>query len=222
MRVMTTAVYVFDELSDKAKEKAREWYREGINFDAEYSEFPIEDAKTIGAMLGIEIDRVLYEGFGSQGNGACFEGTYRYNPDAVKQLRENIGGEDLPIMERIAGNLETAAKMGEEGFSVSVTHSGRYCHENSVEFEWDNFFTPLEVDGNNVKVEKNQAEAYYAIRDELRSFMRWIYRALEKEYQWVNSDESVDENIVANEYEFTEDGKRCAGINAREGKGIIL
>lgn len=35
-----------------------------------------------------------------------------------------------------------------------------------------------------------------------------FYSALEKEYEYLNSDESVDENIKANEYTFTESGKR--------------
>lgn len=46
------------------------------------------------------------------------------------------------------------------------------------------------------------------LRDALRSSMRWIYRQLEKENEYLTSDEHVDENIRANEYEFTEDGDR--------------
>ncbi len=38
--------------------------------------------------------------------------------------------------------------------------------------------------------------------------MNWIYRQLEKEYEYQNSDECVDENILCNSYTFTEDGKR--------------
>jgi hypothetical protein len=37
--------------------------------------------------------------------------------------------------------------------------------------------------------------------------MRWIYRQLEREYEWLMSDEQVDESIRINEYEFTEEGK---------------
>ena len=32
-------------------------------------------------------------------------------------------------------------------------------------------------------------------------------RALEAAYDWDNADAQVDENIIANEYEFTEDGE---------------
>lgn len=39
--------------------------------------------------------------------------------------------------------------------------------------------------------------------------MRWIYRALEAEYEYQDSDGQVDETIKANEYEFEEDGSRA-------------
>jgi len=37
--------------------------------------------------------------------------------------------------------------------------------------------------------------------------MRWIYRQLKTEYEYSVSDEVVAENIIANGYEFTEDGE---------------
>lgn len=47
------------------------------------------------------------------------------------------------------------------------------------------------------------------LRECLADFSRWIYRNLEKEYDYQNSDEAVEEAIIANEYEFTEDGERA-------------
>lgn len=40
----------------------------------------------------------------------------------------------------------------------------------------------------------------------LRDFNRWIFRRLQDEYEYLTSDEQVEESIRANEYEFTEDG----------------
>lgn len=44
------------------------------------------------------------------------------------------------------------------------------------------------------------------LKDNARSFMDWIYKQLETEYEWRNSDGVVAKNIIANEYEFTADG----------------
>ena len=43
----------------------------------------------------------------------------------------------------------------------------------------------------------------------LRDFMNWIYQQLENEHDYLLSDEYVDDTIRANEYEFTENGKRA-------------
>ncbi len=37
---------------------------------------------------------------------------------------------------------------------------------------------------------------------------RWLYRQLEREYEYLSSDEAVDETIAANDYTFTGDGQR--------------
>jgi hypothetical protein len=37
--------------------------------------------------------------------------------------------------------------------------------------------------------------------------MKWIYRQLETEYDWLNADEQVDESIEGNDYQFTDNGR---------------
>lgn len=57
MKTIATTVYEFGELSDAAKEKAREWYREGA-LDYEWWDSTYEDAATIGLKItGFDLDR---------------------------------------------------------------------------------------------------------------------------------------------------------------------
>lgn len=72
MRVIEKTIYQFDELTDAAKEKAREWFR-GI------AEYVIDDAKRIGALIGFEVDEIYWRGFWSQGDGACWSGSVTYH-----------------------------------------------------------------------------------------------------------------------------------------------
>ena len=51
-------------------------------------------------------------------------------------------------------------------------------------------------------------DAEETVTEALRDLARWLYRQLEREYDYLTSDEAVDEAIVANEYSFTVDGKR--------------
>jgi len=45
------------------------------------------------------------------------------------------------------------------------------------------------------------------VREMLRAFAAWIHQQLAREWEYQRSDSTVEENIRANDYEFTEDGK---------------
>ena len=51
-------------------------------------------------------------------------------------------------------------------------------------------------------------DAEDAVIEALRDLACWLYRQLEREYEYLTSDAVVDEAILANEYTFTEDGHR--------------
>ncbi len=50
-------------------------------------------------------------------------------------------------------------------------------------------------------------DAEESVAEALRDLARWLYRQLEREYEYLSSDEVVDDTIVANEYTFTEAGR---------------
>jgi hypothetical protein len=52
------------------------------------------------------------------------------------------------------------------------------------------------------------ADAEKVVIEALRDLARWLYRQLESEYTHLTSDEVVDDAILANQYTFTETGKR--------------
>ena len=45
------------------------------------------------------------------------------------------------------------------------------------------------------------------IRDLLRSFADWIYKQLETEYNYLMSNEQIDESLEINGYEFNAEGR---------------
>lgn len=57
MKTKTINIYSFDELSDDAKETARNWYRDGA-LDYDWWEFVYEDAERVGLKItGFDLDR---------------------------------------------------------------------------------------------------------------------------------------------------------------------
>lgn len=220
MRIKETKVYQFDELSASAKEKARDWFREfeSENFADFAADSVIDDAVTIAKILGIELKQrevktvggkvryepcIYWEGFSTQGSGANFEGRYVGAPDGVQKLSEHIGNtsDGDKTLRRIASGLaEIQSRYGWRA-SLSITTSGNYSHSHSMRFEdcaWDDADLP----------EMSQADAE-ALADLLRQFANWIYSQLESEYAYRMEDEQIEDGIRANEYEFTEDGKRA-------------
>lgn len=191
---VTTLIYKFDELGDDAKEVAREWYRQGA-LDYEWWDFIYEDAKTIAELMGIHIDRIYFSGFWSQGDGACFEGNYYYNPGSVKAVKE-YAPQDQEL-HRIATELYEIQREHCYKIYAGVRHSGHYHHEHCTVIEIDCDHCSSWIDDT----------AYECVADLLRDYMRWIYKMLETEYDWLMSDEQVDESIRYNGYEFTEDGE---------------
>lgn len=215
-KLMTTEVFTFDELSDAAKETARNWFRDVMNetgFDD--LSFLYDDFDIIAKIFGISIDhrsqknintvtgkewttdnlQIMWAGFSSQGDGACFEGSYAYAKGAPKAIRAHAP--DDKELHRIADALQDIQRRNFYKIEGTVKHRGHYYHANSTE---------ISLDGCTTK----DAEA--TVAELLRDYMNWIYRTLEKEYEYRNADEQVDESILANEYEFTTDGKRTVVI----------
>lgn len=64
--------FQFDQLSDDAKEKARDWYREASAGDNYFSEPVIEDWKARLEKKGFNDPEISWSGFSSQGDGASF------------------------------------------------------------------------------------------------------------------------------------------------------
>ena len=191
MKIKTINIYSFDELSDKAKEKARDYFRNaslGFEFNADCV---IDDAKIIAALFGLDIDRVYYSGFYHQGSDASFVGNYQYTKGALKAVKENA-----PLdteLHRIVKALQDAQKRYFYRL-IAECSSGR-GHYLRVNVEHS------ELRYLDVRIAEND------IVQALRDFASWIYSNLEKEYEYQTSDEVIDEMIMANEYDFTEDGE---------------
>lgn len=198
MKIIETPVYEFDELNDKAKEKAREWFKQGMENEDHWKEYVYEDATTIASLMGIEIKNIYFSGFWSQGDGACFEGSFNASDIKAGKVKEHAPLDEE--LNKIANEFERLAS-NHPRLSFTTTHRGRYYHENSVDFEF-----------NDVDNMDNDIDVAYELQDELKEvakdLMRWIYKQLEKAYDYENSNENVDENIRINEYTFTGEGKR--------------
>ena len=212
MRTIQTEVFKFSELSERAKETARYWFRQYSAVDGFYAEYVFEDVATIADMMGIDLRQtrkphadgshhyaptIYYSGFSSQGDGACFESTYRYKRGAVTAVMAYA-----PLdteLHRIARELQAVQKKHFYGLRAATNKSGRYNHSGCMNVTVD-YHGP---NGTEYETYKGEDEVTQALRD----FADWIYARLESEYEYQDSDAVIDESITANAYEFTEHGE---------------
>jgi hypothetical protein len=92
--------------------------------------------------------------------------------------------------------LQEAQKQVKWGASASIKHRGHYYHSRCMD---------VDVDYGDISW-THDAPANM-ITQAIRDFADWIYKRLEAEWDYLTSDEAVDESIKANEYEFTKEGK---------------
>ncbi|MBN8995379.1 MAG: antitoxin of toxin-antitoxin stability system [Rhizobiales bacterium] len=209
--IVETTVYELHELSDAAKDKARDWFREGVG-DWDWHDFIFEDFEEICRILGIELRThsvrlmgggtrqkscIWFTGFSSQGDGACFEGSYRYESKSPRRIREHAP-QDAEL-HRIADCLFEIQRDNFFQLHAGISHRGRYCHAYSME---------ISVERDSPFYQDMTAKAEDAVIEALRDLAHWLYRQLEREWDYMMSDEYADEGIAANGYTFTESGRR--------------
>lgn len=211
---VTVLLYKFDELSESAKERAREWFRGG-----EAEEFGgfgelTESAETVARLLGITFDTHeitlmgggrrsepnIYWALDQQGAGASFTGHYSYAKRAPGAIASEFGGASQKPLLSIARRLQTLQKRYAYQLTCCVTTSGGAVNEYSMAVEAESRQNRREV----------KPEDELELLECFRCFARWIHQGIADEWEYRMSDESVDESIRANEYTFRENG---AGAN---------
>ena len=210
-------VYRFDALSDRAKDHARDWFREHAaqDFSDFGAESVIEDGARMADLLGINLNTRsvklmgggtrqepnIYWSVGNRDEDASFAGSYYYRKGSAKAIAAEAPPEyngkrqeGNARLNDIAQRLYKAQSRNFYRLQASIGH-GRHWHMD------------IDVErGDSKDVSDTDIDA---VRECLQDFADWILYQLNAEWEYCNSDEAVDENIRANEYEFTEEGNRA-------------
>lgn len=173
MKTVRIKVYKFNELNEKAQQKALLdlCY---INVEYDWWQFTYDDAKTIGLKItGFDIDRGNY----------C-EGELMQSLSEVCYLIFENHGEHCETYKTAKAYLAEWAKLVKE-------------HSDGVDID---------------KVSEDKEYEFDELADELEEQFRMSlcedYKIiLQHEYEYLTSEEAIKETIIANEYDFTADGK---------------
>jgi len=192
--------YSFEELSPEAQAKAIEDHRDINVEDQDWHEGVIDECKVDLEDDGFQDVEIMYSGFWSQGDGASFTG-WIPSDNMWRFVNEILGFKYPPVV------LDCLTIQVERNQS-------RYYHENSVDVEVDydsredvieDFPLGMEVPFTYrlpdivEEVDKKAAEW-------VKSRCREIYNKLEEEYEAQVVDEAVKDTLLANDYEYDEEG----------------
>ena len=161
MRVIEKEVFKYEELSDSAKNEAKEWWRN--NADYPYHDDNVKSIKAFCSHFGVNLqDWSIY------GRG-----------EFLKTNAENCHFRGF--------TLADAKQLSEKGY---FPESGLWLDGTMIDSFYEDF--------------KKTGDALYSFKQELEKALQAITEDID--YQF--SDEAVEEMLIINEYEFTEDGKR--------------
>jgi len=179
MRVIETTVYKFEELSDEAKDRAIEKYQSKMNV----CELALTDGDCYNLMCeeaGFLNSEIEYSGFYSQGDGASFMA-------------------DIDTESFLVGKYECLKELD---FHLEIR-----IRRNNTYHEYSKVVVPLYVEDAIAEEHMKLIEELSDEVEQLRvDLCHDIYRALEIDYEYQTSNEAISETLIANEYEFDEQG----------------
>lgn len=200
-----TPVERFKALTKRQQDEILDKYRHYNTDHTDWWDTVYDEFRADMDNIGIEVHRMYFTGFSSQGDGACFEGRV----------------DDWPkFLESVGYTCPALIALAEQAWSFRVEHRGRYHHENCTSFtsdmaspsdyrysELDDFvlaYSPYKTEiQNSVFLTLLQGYDYDMMPDEFeqefKSHMRDLYNRLEVEYDSLTSDESVLEALHAND-----------------------
>lgn len=191
-REQSITLYTFDELSDEAKDIARDRFRKIIDA-SDIDDNDNDDRQTIAKILGIDFDQTsrrkpaIY--WDLNPDCAAFEGYYSYAKGARREIRAYA---PLDVeLHRIADELQLIQRQFFYSIEARCDNGGRrgVSQKVTASSERTDLQEPLDT-----------------VEELLCDFAHWISRQISAQYEFIYSNESVDESILINSYEFDVNG----------------
>lgn len=197
-------VYKYNELSEEAKEKVKQWYLEGQE-PFIFTEMCEEDLYNLFGENGLKVQYSLGH---CQGDGLNIYGTIDAE-NILKCLENNNGGIQLKEFENVLTEKEkkTILNYAKECRKIELPINNHYCYSladyidiaDDWEYQLENY-----SGYNNINVEvlnKFERLVRNIFKNICNDYEKWGY-----EYFYEISEEDLNEICEDNMYEFLEDG----------------
>lgn len=194
VETVVTHLYKFEELSEEAQDRAVENNWDICLHDYCWSDLKDNFETEIAPRFGLSIDNTYWSGFYSQGDGACFTGSFEYAPGMLEWVRDHYT--HISDLYDIAKKLAEVQRKAFYQLHGNIKHRGHYYHSGCTDFttyRGDNLANDDEENG---------------IKEIYRELMDYFYRTiLQAEYEFLTSRDCIEAHLEDSEYEFDEDGE---------------
>lgn len=171
--------------------------------------------KEEGKVQGFDIDKIYFSGFCSQGDGASWNG----GVDAMERME--LTPDVFDLHEHNVMRQATLSDMfAYKAPCFNITTRGNYSHSGTMqqgEIELTGYISEAEIEDGMFAGMRYEDfyELLYPVIDSVaatcfkqaQAFADGIYRALEKEYEYLTSQEQFKEQAEGNDWEFDEEGE---------------
>jgi hypothetical protein len=208
MRTVTVEykIYKYDELNEKAKEKAKQWYLEG----QETYIFTDDCKMDLNNLFGKNDLDVQYSLSYCQGDGFNIYGKISAE-EIFNCLEKHNGGTQFEKFEDMLTDKEKKAILcyANECGKIEIPMNRRYCYSLAdyidIADDWESCLVYADYRDINVNALKKFEKLVKGMfRTLCKTYEEWGYN-----YFYEITDEDMKELCEANGYEFMEDGTIC-------------
>jgi len=209
---MTAYSLNFKDLSPEAQEYALKKADRDLNY--EWWSATYDNAEEFAEHLGITITDISFSGFWSQGDGCAFCGTICIDSmkTAVEKITENYANDEK--LKELAEHAECVFK--EIQVAQGIRRLAPPENDPNLDCEYLDTDQILRIDsrqrGFNTAINADllSGEDTFTLEESVNTFLEGIashiYECLEKDYDYLTSDEYIIEGWESNDQKFDEDG----------------
>jgi hypothetical protein len=195
--------FTFDELSPTAKEHAVNHFAETLWDD--WHECIYEDWKERLESEGFRRPKIQFSGFWSQGDGASFAAYFSFVGEAAEKWLTD-SDKELLTAKRVEWKMD-GHDPGDLIIEGEIDRSGHYSHHMTMGVA-THIFGFHDRESPSEEFASGFAEYVFDdILEHARDLAQEIYQDLEKEYEYLISEEHVAEMSSANDLRYNEDGE---------------
>lgn len=201
---VTTTYYEYDELSDSAKEKVKQWYLDTYRWTEDFSYDVKCDLENLFGKNDLKVEYSLNY---SQGDGLNVYG--KIDAKAILDcLEKHNGGTQFEKYENVLTDAEKQTILEYQKWCHLIelpSNDRRYCYcmadmvDLASNWAWD-------LDGMVVDIDTDLLYKFENLVIDMFTGLCKTYKEWGYEFFYEVSDEEMCENCEANEWEFDEDG----------------